>query len=116
MGYGRNDLKVWYYRRMIKKDITDSEGFKIRVALPDDSPDDLVEYGIEIGLDLRDIYPDGPVELLKALQDRLYERGFIEPSDFRKPNALKDIRSAILAVVGYDAHTILQYGRQLNGE
>lgn len=100
----------------IKKEFTDNEGFKTRVLLPDDHPEMDVEYGIEIGIDLREVFPNVPNEFLVRLQNSLFDRGFIERSDFRKPNALKDIRSAILQVTSYDANRILQYGRQLNGE
>lgn len=98
---------------MIKKDSTDNDGFKIRVGLPDDSPDVPLEYGIELGLDLRDIYPDVSDSFLKALQNALFERGFVESSDFHKPNAFKQVRSAIISVTGYDAHRIIEHGKNL---
>jgi len=98
---------------MKKIDTIDEKGFKTRVALPDDNPDVPLEYGIELGLDLREVYPDIPPEFLKSLQNMLFDRGFVEAKDALKPNAFKDIRSAILSVVGYDAHRIIEYLKSL---
>lgn len=95
---------------MIEKEYTDSEGYKQLVLMPDDAQDVEVSSGIDIGIDLRDMYPDG-LDIRTALQNALFERGFKKPSDLTKPNAFKQIRSAILSVTGLEAHRIIEFYR-----
>lgn len=88
-------------------DYTDDEGFMVRVFIPEGMEYDHPSEGIPLSLDLREVYPDVPVEFLRKLNESLWAVGLILPSDYTKPGAAEKVRSAILSATRFDTMTIL---------
>lgn len=96
-------------------DYTDSEGYKRRVAMPDNAlPDENPETGIPLSVDISGLIPDfDPV----TISNYLFERGLIEPKDFLEPTATPIIMEVLRRFYKLDSASIQSHAiKQLRGK
>lgn len=85
-------------------DYTDERGVKRRVLIPDHTVPPA--EGIPLSLQLDEVLKDCPPSFLARLTDEFWALGLIEPADFLKPNALRDMHSALAAAYRIDVFSI----------
>ena len=93
------------------KDYTDADGVKHRVLVPNE--DSIVEEGVPVSLDIRQLYSHMPPGFVAKLTEALWSRGLIEPADYFKPGAHELTRDAILDMVRFDALSIISLARSM---
>lgn len=91
---------------------TDKDGILRRVLMPDHALDDSPETGIPISVDLSGIHPNYTIV---ELQNRLFERGLIQPDDFEKPGANDIIMQVLRSLLRLDVAEIVSYVRKQKG-
>lgn len=89
-------------------DTTDTQGRKKRVLIPDDAPPSHADMGIPVSIDLTPLFPDNPA-FAEKLQRALWERGLIEPQDFKQGSCEALVRSALQSVLKSDIFDIVRY-------
>lgn len=89
-------------------DTTDNAGRKKRVLIPDGAPISHADMGIPVSIDLTPLFPDNPA-FAEKLQKALWERGLIEPNDFKQGSCEALVRSALQSVLKRDTNDIVRY-------
>lgn len=92
-------------KKRIVRDYVDSSGVKRREETVDQSAP--LGEGIPRSVQLEELLERGVSEsTLKTLYTELHARGLIEPADFLKPHAIRDIQSALMGTLKLDAGAI----------
>lgn len=89
-------------------DTTDKDGKRKRVLIPDDAPPSHADMGIPVSIDLTPLFPDNPA-FAEKLRTALWERGLIEPNDFKQGSCEALVRSALQSVLKRDIFDIVRY-------
>ena len=96
-------------------DYTDAQGYKRRVAMPDNAlPDENPDSGIPLSVDFSDLVPQfNPVEI----SNYLFERGLVEPNDFLDPKATAVIIEVLRRFYKMDAAIMQSHAiKQVRGK